>query len=232
MDDAGQHLITTFGHCSQELINLCLTGKATSNAHDGNITLGDDSDDSIVLKGVEQAPAVGYLSAFEALNQLEVGQCYKQPKWPIWVIGGPMHYTICFSAHCGLNHVELPPKEASVTGDGIKASEVVAAKRCGVCGQSLSRSAGSLSSVHQLANEHGILYHFNGLEQTAAGTGKSMRCPEMRKCYLSAARRGHHSAKVASSDDDPELFQILLRSRWPSIDVTWDGETRSPPLLN
>jgi len=39
--DMDSTLIGQFGHCNQELINLLLTGRATSNVMDGNIPLGD-----------------------------------------------------------------------------------------------------------------------------------------------------------------------------------------------
>jgi len=230
MDDPGQHMITTFGHCSQELMNLCLTGKATSNVHDGNITIGEDGEDCIILKGIEQPPTIGYLSAFEALNQLEVGRCYKQPKWPIWVIGGPMHYTICFSPDCTLNHVQLPDESKVSGGDGVKRSKVAALENCEVCGVCLAGSKGTLPSVSQLQNGYGTLYHFNGLEQKVAETGQAIRCPELRKCYVSAS---NSACTLASSDEDPELFQVLLRSRWHSVDVSWDGDKNTkPPRLN
>jgi len=232
MDDAGQHMITTFGHCSQELMNLCITGKSTSNVHDGNISLGDDGEDCIVLKGVEQPPAIGYLSAFEALNQLEVGRCYKQPKWPIWVIGGPMHYTICFSADCSLNHVKLPPRKED-SDDQVNRSIAPAFEKCGVCGVVLSEDA-AISSVGQLQDGCGELHHFNGLEQVA-GTGESIRSPELRTFKVVETADGQQACTVASNDEDPELFQILLRSRWHSVETRGDANAQGsnePPRLN
>jgi hypothetical protein len=39
MDDGGGPLIAAHSYCSQELVNLLLTGNAVSNVFDGNLTL-------------------------------------------------------------------------------------------------------------------------------------------------------------------------------------------------
>ena len=54
-------LINELGYASQELINLMLTGMATSNAHDGDIEV----DETIVLRGVHRPSEIGYLTFFE-----------------------------------------------------------------------------------------------------------------------------------------------------------------------
>jgi len=218
MDDPTQPMVTTYGHCTQELMNLCVTGRAASNVHDGTISLGDE-EDSVVLKGIERQPPIGYLSAFEALNQLRVGHFYKQPEWPIWIVGGPMHYTICFTTDCRLNHVEVPcAMEASTPSDGVCSPAVSQAGRCEVCAR---RFPGVSPSLEQLRGSK-ILYHFNGLEQTVESTGQTIRCPELRQFAVSAAAGGC-GRSVAGSDDDPELFEVILRSRWQALELAGDG---------
>lgn len=49
MDDDSANLTGQFGHCSQELLNLLLTGHATSNVVDGSVPMGDTG---LTLKGV------------------------------------------------------------------------------------------------------------------------------------------------------------------------------------
>ena len=53
VDDKNQSLILPeFGHCSQELVNLMITGRCVTNIHDGDKALGDANDpDCFILKG-------------------------------------------------------------------------------------------------------------------------------------------------------------------------------------
>ncbi|CEL96752.1 unnamed protein product [Vitrella brassicaformis CCMP3155] len=107
MDDATVPLVGRFGHCSQELVNLLLIGKATSNCFDGQKFLGDDPSTGMLLKGVDREPLVGYLSEVEAMRYLEVGVHYKHPIHPLWVLGSPNHYTTLFSLDPTVS--KLPP---------------------------------------------------------------------------------------------------------------------------
>lgn len=96
MDDCETPLVARFGHCSQELVNLVLTGEGTSNCFDGVQDLGE----GMLLKGVGGRDAVlpvGYLSQLEAMRYLTVGNKYKFPGNPIWVLGSPNHYTTLFA---------------------------------------------------------------------------------------------------------------------------------------
>lgn len=62
-------VIGQFGHCNQDLINLLLTGRATSNVMDGEVQLGDSG---LTVKGVYQRSSIGYLSHLEAMRYCEV----------------------------------------------------------------------------------------------------------------------------------------------------------------
>jgi len=96
MDDNTATLIGQFGHCSQELMNLCLCGKASSNVFDGTVPMGDSG---LTLKGIASQNPVGYLSHLEALRYCQVGSFYKTPLDPIWLIGSTSHFTVLFSQH-------------------------------------------------------------------------------------------------------------------------------------
>lgn len=93
MDDPETTLTGAFGHCSQELVNLLLTGRATSNVFDGDVPMGDTG---LMLHGVAQRPRIGYLTQLEALRYCHVGSYYKSPEFPIWVIGSASHFSVCF----------------------------------------------------------------------------------------------------------------------------------------
>lgn len=93
MDDPETTLTGAFGHCSQELVNMLLTGRATSNVFDGDVPMGDTG---LMLRGVAQRPHIGYLTQLEALRYCHVGSYYKTPEFPIWVIGSASHFSVCF----------------------------------------------------------------------------------------------------------------------------------------
>lgn len=92
MDDPDAPLIGRFGHCSQEVLNLMMFGKATSNVFDGDQKL----DECLVLRGVPETPSIGLLSELEALRYVTVGSRLKNPLFPVWVLGSPSHYTVLF----------------------------------------------------------------------------------------------------------------------------------------
>jgi hypothetical protein len=64
-------VIGQFGHCNQDLINLLLTGRATSNVFDGEMSLGDGMGD-LCVRGVDRTCDIGYLTHLEALRYCQV----------------------------------------------------------------------------------------------------------------------------------------------------------------
>lgn len=88
MDDQTVLITSPFGHVSQELLNLCLTGRAVSNVWDEGHVVG--------LGGIASSAHVGYLTLLEALRYVQVGSFYKFPKYPIWVIASSTHFTLLF----------------------------------------------------------------------------------------------------------------------------------------
>lgn len=123
MDDANASLVGIFGHCSQELVNLCLVGRATTNVFDGNVTF-EDQGDAITLQGIQDTPAVGFLSALEPMKYCEVGNLLKRPSYPLWVIGSQSHYALLLAGDCRLNHAE---------GDEAPSGSTAQLRRCGAC---------------------------------------------------------------------------------------------------
>ena len=93
-DDVSQPLITSpFGHASQEVVNLFLSGRAVTNVFDGNMEMGGD----YTLKGISTRTQVGFLTLLESLNYMTVGSFLKEPEYPVWVLGSENHYTVLFS---------------------------------------------------------------------------------------------------------------------------------------
>ncbi|CAA0813385.1 ubiquitin interaction motif-containing protein [Striga hermonthica] len=93
-DDPSQPLVTApFGHASQEIVNLLLSGSAVANVFDGKMDLGG----GMFVKGITTPVEVGFLTLLESLHFCKVGQYLKCPKWPIWVVGSESHYTVLFA---------------------------------------------------------------------------------------------------------------------------------------
>lgn len=100
MDVDDNTLIGQFGHCTQDLINLLLTGKATSNVIDGSIPVGDSG---LMVKGVSHQSSIGYLTHLEALQYCQVGNYFKVPANPVWVVGSSSHFTVLFCTDTRIN---------------------------------------------------------------------------------------------------------------------------------
>jgi hypothetical protein len=120
-DDVSLPLVQRFGHSSQDLVNLLLTGRAVSNVHDGDKFLGDvdaaqalESEGGSVsfsLKGILHEVPIGFLSSLEALRYSKVGDFYKNPEFPIWVVGSASHYTVLFGLNKKITFVDDSKKE-------------------------------------------------------------------------------------------------------------------------
>ena len=85
-------LTSQFGHTTQELLNLALTGCAVSNPFNGTINLGE----GMVCRGIGRRSKVGYLSQLEKLRYCQVGGYLKCPIFPVWVVGSESHFSVLF----------------------------------------------------------------------------------------------------------------------------------------
>ena len=85
-------ITSQFGHTTQELMNLLLTGQATSNVFDNSMVLSEE----LTCHGIQARSAIGYLSMLESLRYCEVGGYYKNPLFPIWVVGSTSHFSVLF----------------------------------------------------------------------------------------------------------------------------------------
>ena len=88
-------LVNEYGYASQELINTMLVGKSATNVHDGDKQMGDD----LVLKGIHKRSEIGFLTFYEHFGHFEVGDNYKKPILPIWIVCSESHYSILFSTN-------------------------------------------------------------------------------------------------------------------------------------
>lgn len=111
-DDPSQPLVTApFGHASQEIVNLLLSGEAVANVFDGRMDLGG----GMFVKGISTTVEVGFLTLLESLNFCKVGLHLKCPTWPIWVVGSESHYTVLFALDTKVQEEnELEGKETKI----------------------------------------------------------------------------------------------------------------------
>ncbi|XP_041102617.1 probable ubiquitin carboxyl-terminal hydrolase MINDY-4 [Polyodon spathula] len=89
-------LIGAHGYCTQELVNLLLTGRAVSNVFNDVLELDSGNGNSTVLNGITGRSDIGLLSLFEHYNLCKVGSYLKTPKYPIWVICSESHFSVLF----------------------------------------------------------------------------------------------------------------------------------------
>ncbi|XP_004676884.1 PREDICTED: protein FAM188B isoform X1 [Condylura cristata] len=91
------HLIGAHGYCTQELVNLLLTGRAVSNVFNDVVELDSGNGNITLLKGISARSDIGFLSLFEHYNVCQVGCFLKTPRFPIWVVCSESHFSVLFS---------------------------------------------------------------------------------------------------------------------------------------
>ncbi|XP_066483032.1 probable ubiquitin carboxyl-terminal hydrolase MINDY-4 isoform X2 [Tiliqua scincoides] len=89
-------LIGAHGYCTQELINLMMTGQAVSNVFNDRVELDSGNGNITILKGVSSRSDVGLLSLFEHYDVSQVGCYLKTPKYPIWLVCSESHFSVLF----------------------------------------------------------------------------------------------------------------------------------------
>ncbi|CAH0548582.1 unnamed protein product [Brassicogethes aeneus] len=82
----------TYGYGSQSLINLMITGRATTYVWDHDQDVG-----GLRLQGIERKSQVGFITIMEHLRYCTVGSFYKNPNHPVWVLASDTHLTVLFS---------------------------------------------------------------------------------------------------------------------------------------
>ncbi|XP_063157961.1 probable ubiquitin carboxyl-terminal hydrolase MINDY-4 [Candoia aspera] len=96
LDDISNPLIGAHGYCTQELVNLLLTGKAVSNVFNDVMELDSGNGNITVLKGISGRSDLGLLSLFEHYDVCQVGCYLKTPRFPIWVVCSESHFSVLF----------------------------------------------------------------------------------------------------------------------------------------
>lgn len=127
LNDVMEPLIdNTYGYGSQSLINLMLTGSATAHVFDNFEDVGGLSESRVQiqfnfllnclsllgLQGISEQSDIGFITLMEQLRYCTVGSFFKNPKWPVWVMGSETHLSVLFSDERKLVSPETPNEKA------------------------------------------------------------------------------------------------------------------------
>ena len=122
--DSGSQMLGAHGYCTQELVNLLLTGRAVSNVFNGDMQLNSGGDTAMLLKGIPSVSEIGLLSLFEHYGSCTVGSHLKEPEFPIWVVCSESHFTVLFNTNRNLlKDWRLEKKFDLVYYDGLSRQE-------------------------------------------------------------------------------------------------------------
>ncbi|CAI9728247.1 ubiquitin carboxyl-terminal hydrolase MINDY-3-like [Octopus vulgaris] len=248
VEDPSESLIDgTYGHGSQSLINLLLTGRAVSNVwdHDKEIS-------GLKMRGIYKQSYIGFLTLLEHLRYCEVGWFLKNPKCPIWLLASETHLTVLFSKEKGIVFPatqEMTAKQVFQKFDN-EGNGFISTSSLGQLLQELdlgsekefvdvvrnkldSENLGiiTLSSfMQEFYPEEGsqgcpnrfIVFHYNGLSQS---------CPQTKVAY----QEGSITLLVEEEYDmqivvESTPIKTCLETKWPFIDITW--KDNHVPSLN
>ncbi|MBN3305658.1 MINY3 hydrolase, partial [Amia calva] len=244
IEDAAEPLIDpVYGHGSQSLINLLLTGHAVSNVWDR-----DRECSGMKLRGVLEQASVGFLTLMESLRYCKVGAFLKSPKFPIWILGSETHLTVFFAKEMALVAPESPSEQArrvfqtydpedngfipdTLLEDVMKALDLVSEPEyVNLMKNKLDPEGLGIVLLGPFLQEFfpnqdcGIpdsfpVYHYNGLKQS--NYGEKVLYVEGTALIL-----GFEDPMVRT-DDTP--IKRCLQTKWPYIELLWAAD-RSPSL--
>ncbi|KAK1172550.1 hypothetical protein AOXY_G5161 [Acipenser oxyrinchus oxyrinchus] len=244
IEDSAEPLIDLiYGHGSQSLTNLLLTGYAVSNVWDG-----DRECSGMKLQGIHNQATVGFLTLMESLRYCKVGSFLKSPKFPIWILGSETHLTVFFAKEMLLVAPESPSEQArrvfqtfdpedngfipdTLLEDVMKALDLVSEPEYVNLMKSKLDPEG-LGIILQgpflqefFPDKNSVIpdsfpvYHYNGLKQ-------SNHNEKVMYVEGTALVLGFEDPMVRT-DDTP--IKRCLQTKWPYIELLWTTD-RSPSL--
>ncbi|KAM9308656.1 ubiquitin carboxyl-terminal hydrolase MINDY-3 [Gastrophryne carolinensis] len=244
IEDAEEPLIDpVYGHGSQSLINLLLTGHAVSNVWDG-----DRECSGMKLLGIRSQAQVGFLTLMESLRYCKVGSFLKSPKFPVWVIGSETHLTVFFTKEMTLVAPESPTEQAR------RVFQTYDPEDNGFIPDALLEEvmkALDLVSEPEYVNLMKTKLDPEGLGIILLGPflqeffpEQGSKVPESFSVYhYNGLRQSNHNEKVGYTEgtaimgfEDPRLqtddtpIKRCLQTKWPYVELLWN--TERPPSLN
>ncbi|XP_044261466.1 ubiquitin carboxyl-terminal hydrolase MINDY-3 homolog isoform X1 [Tribolium madens] len=242
-NDTSEPLIDdTYGYGSQSLINLMITGRATTYVWDHEQDVG-----GLKLKGLEKQSQIGFITIMEHLRYCTVGSFYKNPIHPVWVLGSDTHLTVLFSTERRLVSPETKTDQAkrvfkhfdpdgnnfissSLLQDVLQALDLVSEEEyVEVMRKKLDPENLGIILLNNFMDEFFpkednpmpdvfALVHYNSLAQSNLDGQIRYRIGE---CVLL------ESDLRAVSESNPML--TVLQTKWPNIEVRWN-ELGTPSL--
>ncbi|XP_044741181.1 ubiquitin carboxyl-terminal hydrolase MINDY-3 [Chrysoperla carnea] len=234
-----------YGYGSQSLVNLMLTGRAVQHVWDNDQDVG-----GLTLKGIDQQSEIGFVTLMEHMRYCTVGMFYKNPKYPIWVLGSETHLTVAFSFDLRLVSPEQPWETARrifrrYDPDGsnfipfgllqdllqslglVSDPEYVEVMRQKLDSENLGIVLLSnfldefYPDMKSLVPETFTLWHYNGL----AGSHHKGTVQ-----YI----KGHAVLLECDIKAGSEVDQVLtcLQTKWPNVEIQWETPNNKPPSLN
>ncbi|XP_067094931.1 ubiquitin carboxyl-terminal hydrolase MINDY-3 [Osmerus mordax] len=244
IQDTAEPLIDpVYGHGSQSLVNLLITGHAVSNVWDG-----DRECSGMKLHGIHNQASVGFLTLMESLRYCKVGAFLKSPKFPIWILGSETHLSVFFAKEISLVAPESASEQArrvfqtfdpedngfvpdSMLEDVMKALDLVSEPDY----VSLMKSKLDPEGLGVILlgpflleffpdQDSGIpdsfpVYHYNGLKQS--NHNERVEYVEGTALVLG------FEDQMVRTDDTP--VKRCLQTKWPYVELLWTTE-RSPSL--
>ncbi|XP_076034182.1 ubiquitin carboxyl-terminal hydrolase MINDY-3 [Oratosquilla oratoria] len=244
MGDLSESLIdSSEGHGSQALINLLITGRASSFVWDGSKDVG-----GLSLIGIERRPTVGFLTRLEHLRYVQVGWYLKNPTSPVWVLGSETHLTVLFSwlAQLVTPDTEVERAKQVFSWYDVEGNNFIKREQLGeimdklglctdedfikfMCTELDPDNMGVilyhkfLETFFNVADSYTppdtfTIFHYNGLESS---------CPQNKIHYAEGCVTVQES-HVRFTPSNSE-FLTCITSKWPNLDVHWKNFT---PSLN
>ena len=227
-------LIGAHNYATQELVNLLLTGKASSNVHDGEMRLGEGGD-ATVLRGVNSRSDVGFLTLFEHYGYMAVGEHFKQPAAPVWVVCSESHYSTLFALP-PVALGKLSPQawwealggvQGGSSGDSLELEGVhfVAQRACRSSVSDGPTGRVDLAYYDGLDKQDAPIHftlHVEGGAHSGAAAAPAAG-PKVVTAFT-ALGKGHRGG----DDMDTPPLEMVLRTRWPGANVEWNA---TEPLL-
>jgi len=240
VEDATEPLIDgIYGHGSQSLLNLQITGSAVSNVFDDERDLG-----GYKLCGIKKQAPIGFLSFLEHLRYCEVGWYLKNPVNPVWVLGSETHFTLLFSPEGGLIMKDSPItsgrrafSQLDPEGNGFISADLLTNLLASL--DLVSEPPEFVAIMKDKLDPEGLdIIVLNNFLREFYGDSEmdpSNMIPKGFQLYHYNGLRRNRDPKLVYSEstatiDEPGIIvtdatpiKMCLQTKWPTLEMNWKG---------
>ncbi|KAL8110397.1 hypothetical protein AgCh_026208 [Apium graveolens] len=255
-DDPSQPLVTApFGHASQEIVNLLLSGEAVANVFDGKMDLGG----GMFVNGISTNVEVGFLTLLESLNfckvqeenELEGRETQIRRAFDAQDQSGGGGFISVEGLHQVLRetNINLPSEKF----DNLSAAGFIVWNDFWQVLLNLDKNLGGVKDSTGLMGKKVFdLYHFNGIaksvpngSQGSFGGEIPIQRPRLTRLKVSVPPRWTPEEFMAdgpsvSAMNDKDVVEVsksepaqhaplvdCIRTRWPRAVCNWQGDSPS-----